>query len=427
LFPESERQRVQNLLKRAASRGLDIDDSLSVRTRAGECIPVETQVSLIAFEGEAHLFCNVREIGERRRLQTLILNSKRRLQSTFDGIRDFIYQVDKDYEIVIANKAFATACGTKPEDLVGKKCFEVCYQRAVPCEVCPVAKPFSTLEPDAVEKYHNDDIVELFGYPILDEQGGVDSVVVYGRNVTEKRMLEKSLIQSEKLATIGLLASGIAHEIRNPLNIIETARYYIEEFAEEPGPDIRAKLEIIRKNVKRASKIINNLLEFSRQSEHEREKIDLCHLISNTISLIGKELEAKNIEFSLTSEKECFAYFSVDSLKQVVLNLIINAIQAMPGGGKLNIEIRNTGADTIDLRIADTGVGIPEEHLQQIFAPFFTTKGANEGTGLGLYISKMIIEREGGAIKVESRVKRGTAFTLTLPRTAPESETHDRT
>jgi polar amino acid transport system substrate-binding protein len=249
----------------------------------------------------------------------------------------------------------------------------------------------------------------------------LESIAVYSKNITEKKGLEKSLIQSEKLATIGLLASGIAHELRNPLNIIETARYYIDEFLPEKNNDIAAKLEIISKNVKRASKIINSLLEYSRHSEYEHESIDLEKLVSNTLSLIEKEFVVKNIEYIFEGKPKTVAYFSLDSLKQVLLNVIINAVQAMPNGGQLAISVNKNSADSVDIKISDTGIGIPEENLPQLFSPFFTTKEVGVGTGLGLYVSHMIIEREGGKIRVDSKLDEGTTFTISLPA-SEESE-----
>ena len=166
------------------------------------------------------------------------------------------------------------------------------------------------------------DVYDIRSYPIFNVNGELESIAVYSKNITEKKGLEKSLIQSEKLATIGLLASGIAHELRNPLNIIETARYYIDEFLPEKSNDIPAKLEIISKNVKRASKIINSLLEYSRHSEYEHESIDLEKLVSNTLSLIEKEFVVKNIDYIFEGKPNTVAYFNMDSLKQVLLNVI---------------------------------------------------------------------------------------------------------
>lgn len=234
-------------------------------------------------------------------------------------------------------------------------------------------------------------------------------------SVTEQKRFEKQLIQSEKLATIGLLSSGVAHELRNPLNTIDTARYYLAGLPQLQDPQIKDKLDIIQKNVRRASSIINNLLEFSRYSEREREAIDINKLLDSTLILIGKELSTKNIKIVKRYQNLPMAFFNTDGLKQVFLNLIINAVQAMPSSGTLTIATARDNGKTILVEIADTGVGISKENMQHIFSPFFTTKAIGEGTGLGLYISHTIIERDGGKITVESEPGKGSTFCVQLP------------
>jgi len=365
---------------------------------------------------ESHrLRTKLRNSSEQEDFQELILRSKRRLQSLFDGIQDTLYEVDLNYNIVLVNRKFAEQCNSKPENLIGKKCYKVFFDFDEPCSECPAKTTFKNSEPFSLERKIGDRIYEMSSHPILADDGSLGSVAVHSKDVTEKKLIERSLIQSEKLATIGLLASGIAHELRNPLNIIETARYYIDEFLPEHNADIKEKLDIIRKNVKRSSKIINGLLEFSRHSHVEREYIDLQGLIDSTVALIGKELDAKHIAFSVNRKDRYFVEFSIDSLKQVLLNIIINAIQAMPQGGKLKVDFADK-PDFTEIMITDTGVGIPEEDIPHLFSPFFTTKDVGEGTGLGLYISHIVMDREGGKIGVVSKVGKGTTFTISIPK-----------
>ncbi|MFQ5825365.1 MAG: PAS domain S-box protein [bacterium] len=417
LYSEKHKFKAEELIHKTVANGTHRDDSLSICSKDGRLIPIDINASVIHFGNYQYILGIIRNIAEKKHLQSLILNSKRKLQSIFDGITDIIYQVNHAYEIIMVNKKLAQLCNTQPEKLIGKKCYKAYFGYHEPCIECPVTETFETHEPKFLEKNYDGQIYEMCSYPIFTGDGENESVVVYSKNVTEKKKLEKSLIQSEKLATIGLLSSGIAHELRNPLNIIETARYFIQEFMKDRNPEVIGKLEIIRKNVQRASKIINNLLEYSRPSEHEREHIDLIKLIESTVALIGKELAVQNIEFSMVCRENYKAYFNIDSLKQVLLNIIINAVQAMPKGGKLTLEIEQQESKWIDIKISDTGMGIPDENLPYIFSPFFTTKELGVGTGLGLYISHIIIEREGGEIKVDSELGKGTIFTLKLPAT----------
>ncbi|RMD91025.1 MAG: response regulator, partial [Calditrichaeota bacterium] len=341
LYPDGQKALAKQLIKKTLCDGHNQDDSLSIQTKTGDLIPVDINASVIYHENIHYVLCIVRNIAEKKQLQSLILNSKKRLQSLFDGITDMIYQVNRDYEIVMVNKKMAELCHELPEKLVGQKCYQAYFKCGEICEQCPAKLTFENSRPQYFEKVLGEEIFEVTSFPIYSDRGEIEDVVIYLKNVTEKKKLEKSLIQSEKLATIGLLSSGIAHELRNPLNIIETARFYLQEFIQDHRPEVQTKLDIIHKNVKRASSIINNLLEFSRQSDDRHEKINLKKLIESTIALIGKELSAKNIEFSLIGKEDHTAYFSLDSLKQVLLNILINAIQAMPEGGKLTIEVEN--------------------------------------------------------------------------------------
>lgn len=415
-FPVNQKCHFETLLQNTVNFKICNDDQLSVLDNQGQEIPVDINTSLVKLEDADYILCTIKDIAEKKQLQNLILNSKKRLQSTFDSIRDIICEVDENYEVVMANRKFAEMCDSEPEEVIGRKYYDLFFQCGELCEECPIKETFKTRQPAFLEKTYNEEVYETHTYPILSVDGKLKSVAVFSRNITDKKKLEKSLMQSEKLATIGLLASGIAHELRNPLNVIETARYYIDEFLIGKNPEISTKLDIIRRNVQRSSKIINNLLEFSQYSKHEREDIDLKTLVESTISLIKKELDAKNIEFVSRFNNDFPCYFSMDSLKQVLLNLIINAIQAMAKGGKLTISVEQNKAEYVDIKISDTGTGISAKNLKKIFSPFFTTKKAGEGTGLGLYITHMIIERDGGKISVESEAGVGTTFTVSLPK-----------
>ncbi len=416
LFPKFLRTQVEDCLRIAIDSGNHRDEGLSMLTKLGKSFPVDVDLSITDLAESKTLLCSLSNISEKRHLQTLILNSKKRLQNTFDGITDIIFQVGRNDEIVIANRKLSELHGSRPENLIGRKYYEVFYEAEAPIVDCPVQATFKSGEPNYLEYAAGETIYEISSYPIFSVDGKLESVAAYSKDVSEKRRLEKTLIQSEKLATIGLLASGIAHELRNPLNVIETARYYIDEFLVKKNSDVAAKLDIIRRNVRRSSKIINNLLEFSRHSEHDREVIDLRALVESTVSLIHKELSAKNIDYSLDCPEDTTVFFSMDCLKQVLLNLIINSIQAMKTGGKLKVAVAQKGKGWVDMMIRDTGMGIPKKNLPHLFSPFFTTKEVGEGTGLGLYITHMIVAREGGKIKVDSTIDVGTTFTITLPQ-----------
>jgi len=239
------------------------------------------------------------------------------------------------------------------------------------------------------------------------------------RKVKEKsEELKKSqaqLLQSEKLAGIGQLAAGIAHEIRNPLGIIATSLYYLNDVLPEKKEDIKRHFQIMEAEISRCESIISSLLEFSRKSTQEFELIDVNQLLNITLPLVEKDLFVNDIKLTKKFRHRPIIKANVDEMKQTFLNLILNATQAMPRGGKLEIATSITKNERVKIKVADSGTGISEKHLSNIFDPFFTTKAPGEGTGLGLTLVHNIIERWGGTIQVESQGVKGTTFTIEFP------------
>lgn len=404
-----------------------------------ELAAVDISVAVVEIDRERVLQLVLRDITEKKQLQQQILLSQMRLQALFDGITDMISLQDRGFNIILANKRFGQWSKTLPENLVGEKCYTAYFGLESPCAGCPIEKTFQTGVEGFLEMSHQGEILQIQSYPMRDANGHLEYVIEYAKVVTEQKRLERQLIQNEKLATIGLLSSGIAHELRNPLNTIDTARYYLEDLPLAKDEDVKNKLRIIHKHVRRASNIINNLLEFSRHSERERESIEVNRLLDSTLLLIGKELAANNIELKKDYGELPSTLFNLDGLKQIFLNIIINAFQAMPNGGVLSIRTFQARDEFVQVDITDTGVGIPKENLPHIFTPFFTTKpsavastgergiegkpgadslrgtGLGGGTGLGLYVSHTVVEREGGKILVESEEGRGTTFSVLIP------------
>jgi len=240
-----------------------------------------------------------------------------------------------------------------------------------------------------------------------------------GRKVKEKteelKQSQAQLLQSEKLAGIGQLAAGIAHEIRNPLGIIATSLYYLNDVLPKKKENVERHFQIMEAEINRCESIISNLLEFSRKSTQEFESIDVNQLLNITLSLVEKDLFVKDIKLIKKFHHNPIIKANMDEIKQVFLNLILNATQAMPRGGKLEITTSITKNERARIKVVDSGTGISEKHLSKIFDPFFTTKAPGEGTGLGLTLAYNIIERWGGTIQVESQGAKGTTFTIEFP------------
>ena len=194
-----------------------------------------------------------------------------------------------------------------------------------------------------------------------------------------------------------------------------TSLYYLNDVLPKKKEDVKRHFQILEAEINRCETIINNLLEFSRRSDKELELIDVNQLLNITLSLVEKDLFVRDIELTKKLEQNPTIRANVDEIKQLFLNLILNATQAMPHGGRLEIATSITENERVRIKIADSGVGIPEKDRSKIFDPFFSTKAPGEGTGLGLTLVHAIIERSGGTIQLESQEGKGTTFIIEFP------------
>jgi PAS domain S-box-containing protein len=234
-------------------------------------------------------------------------------------------------------------------------------------------------------------------------------------DISDRKRLESQLIQSEKMAAIGQLAAGIAHELRNPLAIVMNALYDLRQIVDGTNAEVVEDLRIAEEEITRTQSIIKNLLEFSRESGAELERLDMNDLLVRTVQLMHKYMQDNGVQVSteLGLIPPCLA--NLNAMRQILLNLITNAVQAMPEGGELALRTEVAGMNRVRVEVRDTGVGIPPEHLQDIFNPFYTTKAPGQGTGLGLSVVHSIVRRYQGEIHVNSTVGVGTTFTIDLP------------
>jgi len=236
-------------------------------------------------------------------------------------------------------------------------------------------------------------------------------------------LLDERLLQTQKLAALGELAAGVAHEINNPLAIIRQEAEWTSqvlkkaEFPESPQlAEIRDSLREIIQQVERAREITLNLLNLARKRQPVIQQVDLNRLIQGMVALVEKEAKERNIRIIQQLQPDLpLIYSDGPLLRQVVLNLLNNARQAVEEDGSIIVTTKPTEDQRIIISVADTGPGIPPEHLGRIFDPFFTTKMPGAGTGLGLAISQSIIHQLGGEITVTSRLGEGATFTVILP------------
>ncbi len=250
--------------------------------------------------------------------------------------------------------------------------------------------------------------------PFKDPSGGY---VVIFEDITEKKKMEEQLLQTSKLASIGKLTAGISHEIGNPLASISSLVQELRSLSIDTKDDIRFTSESLRtidSHIERIVKIVRSLGDFARISSAEKTISNIKEILDRTVNLVKYDKRFKNIEFSTDISEIPLFRFNPDKIQQVFLNLILNAIDAMPEGGKLNVEMKKIG-NNAEIIFSDTGAGIDEEVIDRIFDPFFTSKPLGKGTGLGLSICYGIIKEHNGTITVKSRKAEGTTFIINLP------------
>jgi len=240
----------------------------------------------------------------------------------------------------------------------------------------------------------------------------------------------EQLIQSEKMASMGILASSVAHEINNPLQGIFT---YIklmqkiisgkdEKIDEKQLANFEQYLQLMGNEIERCGDMVKNLLVFSKQSKLEIRETNVNDIIRGCLKLLGNKVKIQNIEIDMKLQEDILnIYCDIKQIEQTFIALIINSIEAMPGGGKISISTRSLNNRQVEITIADSGEGISKENLKNIFDPFFTTKDEAKSTGLGLFVAYGIIREHKGTIEVESELRKGTVFRIKLPVSFPPS------
>ncbi len=359
---------------------------------------------------------------------------------------------DKNCNIKFMNRSLIDIFGNQ----IGQKCYEKFKGRKEKCEICPVdeilekgRKSFTYLDQDAEGNYY-----ELSAAPFQDETGE-RYILETLRNITEQKKLEiqvkqhtenlertnaelenalgnlketqAQLIQAGKMAAIGELAAGVAHELNNPLSgILGYCQFALEKITQKPlkeltGEDLATYTQYLKdmeQQSKRCKAIIQSLLKFSRASvKQDFRSTDVNSVLRETFAFVKYQLEKHKVKLdtALSSPLPPIAGHA-SQLQQVFTNLILNAIQAVPDGGKLTVSAKmSEDKKVLEISFADTGAGISQEHLSKIFEPFFTTKRVGQGTGLGLAVSYGIVKDHGGEIQVESTEGKGSTFTVILP------------
>lgn len=344
--------------------------------------------------------------------------------SVIESVPVGICVISLDGRITTWNNAMEQMMGVGRDRALGRQAREVfdadlisTIQSATGCSDWAIAEPRHIYKYSAASGDGRQLTLNISLAPFEAATGAVTGMLIVMENITERVRLEEQLLQSEKLSSIGLLAAGVAHEVNTPLaGISSYAQMLLEEVPE--GDPRRTLLEKIKAQTDRASQIVNNLLNFSRTGDSQFRDVDINKVLDDTLQLLEPQLRRAQVEIIRNYASDLPpVYGNASKLQQVFLNLILNARDAMPEGGRLTIQTRMVDSSLV-IDFHDTGVGIPPEHIPHIYDPFFTTKEVGQGTGLGLAISYGIIQEHGGRIFVESRVGQGTHFTIKLPAAA---------
>jgi PAS domain S-box-containing protein len=422
LIAPPDREEALSFFEGVIKEGEGRTDALSLARKDGGSSEVDLSIKRIDLGDESFFQVIFRDLSDQRKLEKKIRESKRNLEAIFDSIRDQLSIRAPDYQIQRVNRAVIEKYHTTFEELIGRKCYEAYYQRDLPCEKCPVTVTLETKQPASVVQKNPtiDSTLHIFSYPILDDKGDLLSVIEYSRDVTEEQRLHEQLIQSEKLAGIGILASGVAHEINNPLTgIIGMAEASLEE---EDISTIKSYLTDILNCGQRISEIVKGLRSYCRVAKQEEQNpIDMNEVLEESLKMVRLAVKTSSVEVVKKFQPIDKVVANLGEIQQVFTNLITNAFQVMDGKGGIITLCTRSLRDSVEVKVSDNGMGIPQKHLSQIFDPFFTTKRTGEGTGLGLNIVYRIVTKYGGTIDVESREGSGTTFTLRFPTRRDEA------
>ena len=364
-------------------------------------------------------------------LITFVEDLKRQWMATVDALVDPLMMVRSDYIITKANRAVALMAGVDIREVVGKRCFEVFAKRTSPCSGCSMTKASEEAQAKqfSLEDLRAERFFEVASQPIFDAHGKVEGVVQVYRDRTDAKRLQEQLLQSEKLASIGLLAGGVAHEINNPLGgILVFSQMLLRELPKESPSYV--DVEEIEAAAQRCKAIVENLLDFARQRPAGKTQplgeVNVVDAARAALRFGRVSVGSNQVEIiEEWQDPDLMVIGDRNKLIQLFLNLIQNAMQAMPDGGHLTLRAFAAERDAIRygiFEVEDTGIGIPPEHQKRIFDPFYTTKEPGEGTGLGLAICYGIVQDMGGLLEVDSEINTGACFRIVLPLSEARGE-----
>jgi two-component system, NtrC family, sensor kinase len=340
--------------------------------------------------------------------------SKNKLEAIFNGIASPVCLIDIDFTIQEANAAAVSFFGDNKKELIGNKCYRAFFNRIRPCAFCQALDCFHSGVVQETEAEVADRIYSFQYHNVKVPENSKRVCIEIINDITEQKNMQEELVRTEKMAGIGTLASGIAHELNNPLAAISgTAEIMLSEVDEE-SPHHEYLQDILAYS-KTAADVIKELAIYSHKKEvKELQQVEIVKILEFSLRLATRGIDSQSIIVKRNYHALPLIEANEGKLQQLFLNLIVNAIQAMKGNGTLTLSCMDVDG-FVYVKVADTGCGIEEENLNHIFTPFFTTKDPGSGTGLGLSNCYNIVEKMGGRIRVKSEVNVGSEFTTIFP------------
>jgi len=393
------------------------------RRKDGTIYDVEISTNGAVYAGQKLIFCVCRDITARKQAEAALKESEEKYKTLVETTSDIIWEVDTQGTYTFVSPKIKDVLGYEVDEVVGKKRtldliakgeFRRLLSRFK--EINAKREPFFGLEIPHLHKSGSLVICEVSGIPLLDSAGNFKGYVGIDRDITERRQMQEQLVIADRLASVGELAAGIAHELNNPLTgVIGFSQMLMDR---EMPEDVRQDMQVVYSEAQRASQVVKNLLTFARKHTVAKEKVSINDVIDKVLELRVYEQNLENIKVDARLDPELpevmADYFQ---LQQVFLNIIINAEYFMKETnhkGNLTITTEKVG-NKIKASFADDGPGIAKDALGHLFDPFFTTKEVGRGTGLGLSICHGIIAEHGGRIYVKSEPGKGATFIVELP------------
>jgi PAS domain S-box-containing protein len=399
--------------------------------KSGETFPVEINSNIVYQFGKPFILAVVRDITERKQAEKKLRQSEEQMKLILSSIPDYILQIDKDMKITWANKA---ATKLNP-DAVGQYCYKAYLNKNEPCFSCPVVKSLKTGNTEAgiihhpkVQGVDGESWWNLVGIPLKHKKGEITGAIEFSRNITDNKLNEDRLRQSQKMESIGTLAGGVAHDFNNILGIILGNTELAMDDVPEWNP-ASLNLEEVKIATLRAKDVVRQLLSFARKTELERKPVKINPIVTEALKLLRSSIPSSIEIHSNITRDLAIVLADPTQINQIIINLCTNGAHAMEeDGGVLEISL---GIMTLDestarshelspgryvkLTVRDTGHGINPEFKDRIFDPYFTTREIGKGSGIGLAVVHGIVKNHDGAITVDSEVGQGATFNVFIP------------